>query len=242
MREATGVHQPAETRVPYVVECELVDVEGDRRRVLVRNLSRHGAFLLVDGAPEGELELRFPLPDDGPAVRIRAEARWSKATAEERPGELPPGCGFRFLELAESDQQRIDRLVAEHERRPTPLAGVSQPKSGVARVPLVASLRLAHERGETSGRSCNLSLLGVYASVEPVPRVGDTVDVHLTLPGASEPFARRAVVAWRNPETPPRPHLLPAGCGLRFEGLSPADMRKLLRVVDAYLDRLPSEN
>jgi hypothetical protein len=76
--------------------------------------------------------------------------------------------------------------------------------------------------------------------VAPIPAVGEAVELRLVLPGDSEPFVRKATVTWRNPDAAERPHMLPAGCGLRFEDLSLADVRLLSQIVDGYLALLTS--
>lgn len=238
MPDTAAPVDPPEVRIPYVAACTLETAEG-RRSALVRNLSPHGVYLHLEELPAGEVTLTFPLPDGGPPVRARAAVRWSKEVGEEAPGGLPVGSGFRFVEIAPGDAARVERLVADHLRRPTPVAGVSQPQSGAARIPLIASCRLAGAWGEASGHTCNLSIFGVYAAVTPIPAVGERVELRLMLPGDSEPFVRHATVTWRNPETPARPHLLPAGCGLRFEDLSLGDVRLLSQIVDGYLALLP---
>jgi len=234
----TANASPAPARVPYVAACELRTAAGSRS-ALIRNLSSGGIYVHLDEVPAGEAALHFPLPDGGPPVTVRAAARWAKESDEENAGELPMGCGFRFIEVPAPVQERIDRVVAEHAAQPTPLAGVAQPLSGAARVPVIASCRLAGAFGEASGHTCNLSIFGVYVAVDPVPAEGEPVELRLMLPGDEEPFVRRATVTWRNPQAPPRPHLLPAGCGLRFEGLSLVDVRHLSSIVDGYLTRLP---
>lgn len=238
MPDTAAPVDPPEVRIPYVAACTLETAAG-RRSALVRNLSRHGVYLHLEEVPDGDVTLTFPLPDGGPPVRSRAAVRWSKEVGEEEPGKLPLGSGFRFLDLAATDAARVERLVADHLRQPTPVAGVSQPQSGAARIPLIASCRLAGAWGEASGHTCNLSIFGVYAAVAPIPAVGERVELRLVLPGDSEPFVRRATVTWRNPEAPEKPHLLPAGCGLRFENLSLGDVRLLSQIVDGYLALLP---
>ena len=239
MSETPGPDGPPQARIPYVAACTLHGAGGGRS-ALVRNLSSQGVYLHLEEVPEGEVELSFPLPDGGPPVRARAVARWTKEVGEEEAGKLPLGSGFHFLDLPPADRGRIDRVVAEYLRRPTPLAGVSQPRSGAARIPLITSCRLAGAWGEASGHTCNFSIFGIYAAVAPIPAVGEAVELRLVLPGDSEPFVRKATVTWRNPDAAERPHMLPAGCGLRFEDLSLADVRLLSQIVDGYLALLTS--
>lgn len=234
MPASDPIAEAAPPRIPYVAACTL-DTAAGRRSALVRNLSAQGVYLHLEEVPDGEVGLSFALPDGGPPVHARAEVRWSKGVEESEPGELPMGCGFRFVRIEPGDAERIERLVADHLRQPTPVAGVTPPRSGAARIPLIASCRLAGAWGEASGHTCNLSIFGVYAAVNPIPAVGERVELRLVVPGDSEPLVRRATVIWRNPEAPAKPHLLPAGCGLRFEDLSLADVRLLSQIVDGYL-------
>jgi len=238
MSDSTASHEPSPIRVPFVAACEL-RFAGGSRSALIRNLSSGGLFLHLEEAPTGEAALHFQLPDGESPVTVRAAVRWSKESDEESAGDLPMGCGFRFVEVPPAEQARIDRVVADYAAQPTPLAGVAQPLSGAARVPVIASCRVAGAFGEASGHTCNLSIFGVYAALSPIPPVDEPVELRLVLPGDSEPFARRAVVTWCNPDGPRRPHFLPAGCGLRFADLSLADVRLLSSIVDGYLARLP---
>ncbi len=69
--------------------------------------------------------------------------------------------------------------------------------------------------------------------------MSDLEMLRIELPPPVGRFVRRVTVTWRNPAKAHRPHVLPAGCGVRFEGLSTLDVRHLSRLVDERLHRPP---
>jgi PilZ domain len=227
------------TRIPYVGSC-VIEIAGETRLALICNLSLMGLYLQIDPVPTGELRLRFALPDGGPQIAAAATVTWVNEGATRAVASLPSGCGLRFVDVGPRDLHRISTLVAGYCATPSPLVGVSQPRSGAARVPLVAPCTISSESGVVQGSLCNLSAFGFYAAIDPAPPAGEVVTVTLELPGIATPFERRATPCWWNPNRPDRPHPLPPGCGFRFEDLTLADIRVLSRLVDDYLARLPT--
>ena len=225
-------------RVPYVAAGRVL-WEGGEEEAIVCDLSSRGLHLQLGRVPPREVEVRFPLPDGGPPVMARVAVRWFRRGVEEHAASRPlTGCGMSFVGLAASDRERIDRIVADYRSRPTPDVGVTQPRSGLSRIPLIAPCTLAGEFGELHGRTCNLSVFGVYAALASPPQRGEVAELRVELPPPVGSFVRRVTVAWRNPATTHRPHILPEGCGLRFEGLATLDVRHLSRLVDERLERL----
>lgn len=229
----------AQLRVPYVAAGSVLWEEGEEAAI-VCNLSPGGLHLQLERVPRREVEVRFPLPDGGPPVRARVAVRWARRDVEEAAVSRPlTGCGLRFVALAPRDRERIERLVASHRDRPTPVAGINQPRSGLSRVPLLAPCVLAGGFGELEGRTCNLSVFGAYVAVAPPPDRDEVAELRVDLPSPVGRFVRRVTVTWRNPAKAHRPHVLPEGCGLRFEGLSTLDVRHLSRLVDERLHHAP---
>jgi len=226
-------------RIPYVGSC-VVEAGGTTRLGLICNLSLLGLYLQIDPVPEGDVRVRFALPDGGPQIDAGASVTWLNTGPARAVGGLPSGCGLRFIEIGPRDLHRISILVAGYCAKPSPLVGVTQPRSRAARVPLVAPCTVAGEFGTVSGHLCNLSVFGFYAAIDPAPPAGEIVTATIELPGIAAPFERRASPRWWNPDRPDRPHPLPAGCGFRFEDLTLADIRVLSRIVDDYLARLPA--
>ncbi len=190
--------------------------------------------------PAKSSQLRFPLPDGGPLVVTTAGVSWVRDQPSASPVELPAGCGVRFVMMSQTDRRRVEILVQTYQRGCQPLLGEEQPASRSVRVPMIAPCRLTGEFGYADGRTCDLSIFGIYAAVDPIPEAGIEVRVELWLAGKPEPFARRGTVTWRNLGEPTWEHPLPPGCGVRFEGLSLKDVRYLSRLVEEGLAQMPS--
>jgi len=232
MSEPSRSPQPA--RVPYVAHCELragaVTIHG-----LLCDLSSFGCFVHVDPPLEGELEIAFVLPDGGPPARATAAVTWIRREASAEPGVLPVGSGMRFAVMSPGDRRRVETFIEAFQRASAELLGAEQPLSESTRVPLVVPCRLTGASGTAEGRTCNLSIFGVYAAVYPVPQVGEAVWVQVWIPGRAEPFTRKATVTWRNEAGPSWRLPLPPGCGVKFEELSMKDVRLLSRIVEEGL-------
>ena len=226
------------TRVPYVARCRISNA-GRRRHGTICNVSKLGVYVHVEPVPEGEVEIVFGLPDGGTAVEAGAQVTWVNDVPPENVTALPVGCGLRFTVVAPEDRQRIEELVEAFRREPEPLIGLAQPTTGRIRIPYVAPCTLVGPFGISQGSTCNLSSHGIYAAVDRIPDVGSTLEVAVRLPGRRDPFEREGVVTWQNLDRPERPHALPPGCGIRFEGLSLQDEQELAELVNEYLASLP---
>jgi len=111
---------------------------------------------------------------------------------------------------------------------------VSQPYSGFRRIPCSEKC-VVHVRGLSfEGRLCNISVLGVYLSSNPVPNIGEALRLSFTLPGDSNPIHAEADVTWRNPSENQRVFNLPTGCGVRFLKMEPPDRERLEAFVSSY--------
>ena len=111
---------------------------------------------------------------------------------------------------------------------------VNQPYTGFRRIPYSRPCRVERKSGALQGQICNISVLGLYVSSDPLPDVGEDVQLSFPLP-SGEPMVRcNAVVTWQNPEEPQKVDSLPAGCGLRFVALSQKDRTRIEELIEAF--------
>jgi len=226
------------TRVPYVARCR-ISSSGRRRHGTICNISKLGLYVHVEPVPEGEVEIDFGLPDGGVTVRAGAQVTWINDVPPDNVTALPIGCGLRFVDIAPEDRHRIEELVEAFRREPEPLIGLAQPTTGRVRIPYVAPCTLVGGFGISQGSTCNLSSHGIYAAVDRIPDVGETLEVSVRLPGRKDPFSISGTVTWQNLDRPDRRHALPPGCGIRFDDLSLQDEQDLSELVNEYLASLP---
>jgi len=109
-----------------------------------------------------------------------------------------------------------------------------QPRSGFTRIPFVQSCRVRIDGREQEGLVCNVSVLGAFLHLEPLPAIGATVGVELALRDGGPPVVAEARVTWVREEELDRVDGLPPGCGLRFTSLAPADVRRLNDLVTRF--------
>jgi len=109
---------------------------------------------------------------------------------------------------------------------------VTQPLSGLRRVPLLRRCLLRGSGVDRVGLVCNLSLRGTYVAVRPVPKVGEPVVASFQLPWWEQPMTIDAVVCWDNSGS--RAPGLPAGCGLEFLAPTWSDQGRIEAVVWAF--------
>lgn len=228
-------------RVPFVQSCT-VTWDGLETACLVCNISILGVFLHLEAPLERrrEVTLRFRLADEGPEIEAAAVVTWVNETPAEGATGLPRGCGLRFLHVAPDDLRRIAALVGAYVAAPHEHAGagVGQPFTGRARIPLITACTLTGRFGTRQGSLCNLSVLGVYVALEDMPALGAHGSISFHLPGVSEEFRSDVKVCWQNPEFPARAQALPPGCGLCFENLGAEQEEVLLGVVSDYQQAL----
>ena len=229
-------------RIPLITRGWLT-WRGGAAEGLICNLSVLGVYVTLDGQlGEGErVQLRFALPDGQRPVECEAEVTWSNAKEPERVEDLPPGNGLRFVSMPPWDHQRIDALIADYRSAVQPLVARPLPHSGFTRVPYVQPCRLHTPTGSTRAVLCNLSTLGVYIAVDPIPPFEERVRLTFRLPRRSAPLEVECEVAWINPDEPMEVESLPTGCGLRFLDLHPDDRNQIQRLVDEYCT-LPRES
>jgi hypothetical protein len=89
------------------------------------------------------------------------------------------------------------------------------------RIPFVHGCRLTTPARARGGLVCNLSTQGTYVTLdEPLPDLGETVQIVIAPPGQPPIVEAEAVVASQSREAPLGPDSLPPGVGLRFVALS----------------------
>lgn len=109
-----------------------------------------------------------------------------------------------------------------------------QPRSGFTRIPYVQRCRVELGEGERAGLVCNVSVLGCYLQIDPVPEVGSELTLSFQLLDDELPIVAGATVIWINDRQPEKAESLPPGCGLRFARLAPADLRRLSAMVASF--------
>ena len=107
-------------------------------------------------------------------------------------------------------------------------------RTGFNRVPFVAGCTLELDGELLSGVTCNLSVLGLYLNIDPLPPQGAHVRVCFRLPDGGDPIEGEARVTWVNDEPVRAIGDLPPGCGLRFVSLDPSHLKRLASVIAAF--------
>jgi hypothetical protein len=111
---------------------------------------------------------------------------------------------------------------------------VSQPSTGFIRVPYEPPCLLTGPNGEQEGRLSNISVKGVYVTVDPIPNVGEMLRISFNLPDDEKPVETDVEVAWRNTERDRKVLRLPLGCGIHFLSLGPYDRERIAAFVDSH--------
>ncbi len=109
-RREVGYH----LRMPFAVEIRCAsDVRAGTRRYLALNLARGGLFLstMLPLEPGTLLKCTFELPDGKPPVQVLAKVAWTRAASPVE--DTPSGMGIRFLDLAQADLRRIERVIED---------------------------------------------------------------------------------------------------------------------------------
>jgi len=113
---------------------------------------------------------------------------------------------------------------------------VNRSQTGRRRIPYVRRCSVQENGGSPlTGLICNLSALGAYVALEPIPPSGAMVTLSFKLPRSAKPVQVESQVTWENPNQDNPIHGLPPGCGLRFLGLSPEDRRRIDVLIDEYV-------
>ena len=220
-------------RIPFITRCTVVR-GSECVEAMLCSLSVLDAYLVVEPPlNEGELvRLRFVLPLTLRAVECEAEVGWVKSEHPRAVDSLPPGCSLLFRSMRAQDRDRIAALVDDYRLAQRPRIVRPLPHSGFTRIPYVQPCLID---GTSRGVTCNISVVGLYVAVDPIPSYGATASVSMRLPGLDMLVETPAVVAWVNPDQPVQVEALPPGCGLRFSDL-PGDVGQVITaMVESFL-------
>jgi Tfp pilus assembly protein PilZ len=229
--------QGASVRVPFVHGC-LLTTRARTRGGLVCNLSERGVYVTLDEPlPErgDHVHLLVQLPGESPLLEADTIVTWQNRAPASGPDSLPAGIGLRFETLAAVYKDRVDGLVRDHQDPDGKgeRAVHNMPHAGPKRVPCVERCIFTSKAGETETVLCNISRLGAYVSIDPVPAMGEEVTISFVTPADGVRLTLTAVVAWRNSAAEPPADPLAPGCGVRFVGLSKSDERRIQSLVEA---------
>lgn len=226
-------------RIPYVRPC-LLERNGHTIDAVVCNLSMLGVYVTFlphaakDMPEPGEnVRVCFLLPGDPMPVDAEAVVTWQNVDDPGTVDSLPTGCGLRFVSLHPDDHHRIGALVHDYRHEPEPRVEVPRPHSGAVRVPYVQICVLSGAGGRWEGLLCNVSPVGAYVMVSPIPPVGEALHLSFTVSGGHA-LDVPCEVAWVNAEQPPDAEALPPGCGLRFTGLDDDARSRLQSLIREY--------
>lgn len=218
--------QGAAIRVPFVHGC-LLTTRSRGRGGLVCNLSVLGVYVTLDEPlPErGErVRLAVQLPGQPPLLEADTVVTWQNREPATNPDSLPVGVGLRFVSMAALYRQRVAELVRERQ--------IVLPHAGPNRVPYVQRCSFSAGGGTTETLICNLSRLGAYVTIDPIPEVGVQVVLAFKPPADRREIALQGLVAWRNPHEREGLDPLAPGCGIRFVSLSKEDDRRLRALLE----------
>jgi PilZ domain len=228
--------QSSFARIPYAQRCRLWRGGRVQDGVLC-NVSLLGVYVTLEDIPAvgEEVRLSFPLPaDEGGPIEAAAVVTWRTREEPPKASGLPSGCGLRFVSLRPRESARLRAVIDEYGDGLPYGIGAEVPHSAYVRVPYVQRGKLTEGAATRAAVVCNLSTLGAYVSVDPLPARDARVEIAFLLPGDAQTFRGRATVTWQNPEGSPRVDSLAPGCGLRFDDLSHEDRMRLSRVVRDY--------
>jgi hypothetical protein len=231
-------------RIPYVGRCVLRRA-GERVDAVICSLSLTGAYVtflraLKTAMPEVDeaLEISFPLPGDVTLVEAEVLVSWRNLEERHTIDGLPMGCGLLFTSLRPQDHRRIDELIDDYREAPQPRISAPPPRSGFRRMPYVEPCVIVGDSATWEGVICNLSVLGVYVTLDPIPPPDLRLRIYFRTPDRPDPLEAACEVAWVNDDGLPHPSRLPPGCGLRFLDLDDASRAELELLAVEY-DSLP---
>lgn len=107
-------------------------------------------------------------------------------------------------------------------------------RSGFPRVPYIQGCTVGCADAEHAGMICNLSLLGAYVHIDPLPVLRDPVTLSFLLQDGEPPVRAVASVSWVHDTIAGTAPTLPTGFGVRFVELAPAEIRRLAALVAGF--------
>jgi Tfp pilus assembly protein PilZ len=222
--------QGASVRIPFVHGC-LLTTRSRTRGGLVCNLSVQGVYVTLDEPlPErgDHVHLLVQLPGANPLLEADTIVTWQNRAPASGADSLRAGVGLRFIALAPVYKGRVDGLVESHQNAgQSELVQPNLPHAGPRRVPCVQRCYVTTRATRTETLLCNISRLGAYVTIDPVPELGEAILLSFETPADGARLELSAVVAWRNPPERKGVDPLAPGCGVRFVDLSPDDERRL---------------
>jgi Tfp pilus assembly protein PilZ len=226
--------QGASVRVPFVHGC-LLTTRSRTRGGLVCNLSMLGVYVTLDEPlPErgDPVHLLVTRPGESALLEADTVVTWQNRTPASGPDSLPLGVGLRFLDLSAAYKAKIDGLVGREPSadKPSDLV-LAQPHAGPRRVPYVQRCLFRCRVVQVETLLCNISRLGAYVTIDPLPDVGEEVSISFVA-ADGKPLELSAVVAWINPPERQAVDPLAPGCGVRFVALSPQDDERLKTLLE----------
>ncbi len=115
-RSVAPLPYSGQRRIPFVTSCTLFTDSATSSYGVLCNLSLSGAFVAVEPTPplKTRLRLAFSLPRIARPVVILCEVAWINPKGAAARDGLPPGCGLRFISLAQEALVRIGALIDEY--------------------------------------------------------------------------------------------------------------------------------
>ena len=106
---------PRNLRIPFIRRCLVHDGQTERTALLL-DLSLSGVFVKTDELPKpGQpLRLSFQVPGNERWLRIKGVVAWLHRRQTHPVHGLPPGFGFRFLELAGQEVSLISATIVAY--------------------------------------------------------------------------------------------------------------------------------
>ena len=106
------------------------------------------------------------------------------------------------------------------------------PHSGFVRIACSEPSEIADGAGRRQAVVWNVSVLGVYVVVDPIPPEGEQVRLTFRLPDDPTPIETDGRVAWVNPPSRVKGVAtkvvdLPPGCGIEFLALADSDRARI---------------
>jgi Tfp pilus assembly protein PilZ len=228
--------QGSSVRVPFVHGCLLM-TRARTRGGLVCNLSLQGAYVTLDEPlPDrgDRVHLLVQLPGESPLLEADTIVTWQNREPSSGTDSLPAGVGLRFVSLSPGYKKLVDELVSAHQNPDgkNELVLPNLPHAGPRRMPYIQRCTFTGKRGVTETLLCNISRLGAYVTIDPLPAIGEEVSLSFVAPMDGAKLALAGVVTWLNPPQRQAADPLAPGCGIRFVALTTEDERRLKALLE----------
>ena len=103
---------PRTIRIPFIRRCTVTRASSEQPGSLI-DLSVNGVYVSTAPLPEQaeQLSVSFRVPGNARLVRIAGLVVWTHPQQTHPVHGIPPGFGFRFLEVAPPDAALIERII-----------------------------------------------------------------------------------------------------------------------------------